>query len=213
MIDEKVVDTRVRIVETTASPEALGATLLGWLAVLLSLSSLQVYPLGGMVLAMVFFAGFGFILVAYMGWKRGELFTLFAFGAIGVFAWAFSALMTMPRMGLSDMPTVNELGAFMIMFAIIVAALGVITLKHPCRLLTITIFFASVMFLLVGLQIITGSETMGIISGCWGLLVGVMAIYLGCAITLNTTYGKMVAPIMNRMPKEITSEVEASEAM
>lgn len=212
MMDEKVVDTRVRIVEATASPEALGATLLGWLAVLLSLSSLKVYPLGGMVLAMVFFAGFGFMLVAYMGWKRGELFTLFAFGAIGVFAWAFSALMLMPRIGLSDMPTANELGAFMIMFAIIVFALGVITLRHPCRLLTITIFFASVMFLLVGLQIVTGNEALGSISGWWGLLVGAMAIYLGCAITLNTTYGKMVAPLMIKMPQEPKVEASVSDA-
>ncbi len=211
-MDEKVVDTRVRIVEATASPEALGATLLGWLAVLLSLSSLKVYPLGGMVLAMVFFAGFGFMLVAYMGWKRGELFTLFAFGAIGVFAWAFSALMLMPRIGLSDMPTANELGAFMIMFAIIVFALGVITLRHPCRLLTITIFFASVMFLLVGLQIVTGNEALGSISGWWGLLVGAMAIYLGCAITLNTTYGKMVAPLMIKMPQEPKVEASVSDA-
>lgn len=213
MIDEKVVETRVRIVETTAGPEALGALLLGWLAVLLSLSSLQIYPLGGMVLAMVFFSGFGFILVAYMGWKRGELFTFFAFGAIGVFAWAFSALMTMPRVGLSDMPTANELGTFMLMFAIIVASLGAITLKHPCRLLTITIFFASVMFLLVGLQILTGSEFLATVSGWWGLLVGAMAIYLGCAITLNTTYGKMVAPIMIKIPPEARSEAETSEAL
>jgi succinate-acetate transporter protein len=211
MMDEKVVDTRVRIVEATASPEALGATLLGWLAVLLSLSSLKVYPLGGMVLAMVFFAGFGFMLVAYMGWKRGELFTLFAFGAIGVFAWAFSALMVMPRMGLSDVPTVNELSAFMIMFAIIVAALGVITLRHPCRLLTITIFFASILFLLVGLQIFIGNDALGSLSGWWGLLVGAMAIYLGCAITLNTTFGKMVAPLLIKMPKEACTEAPVSE--
>jgi uncharacterized protein len=211
MTDEKVVETRVRIVDSTASPEALGAMLLGWLAILLSLSSLKVYPLGGMVLAMVFFAGFGFMLVAYMGWKRGELFTLFAFGAIGVFSWAFSALMIMPRMGLSNAPTVNELCVFMIMFAIIVAALGVITLRHPCWLLTITIFFASVLFLLVGLQIFTGNESLASLSGWWGLLVGAMAIYLGCAITLNATYGKMVAPLLTKMPKQAKTEGQVSE--
>jgi cell division protein FtsL len=47
-------------------------------------------------------------------------------------------MMIMPGMGLSEMPTVNELGTFMIIFAIIVAALGAIALKHACRLLTIT---------------------------------------------------------------------------
>lgn len=67
MNDEKVVETRFRIVETTASPEALGVIPLSWLAVTLSLSSLQAFPLREMVLAMVFFAGLGFILVAYMG--------------------------------------------------------------------------------------------------------------------------------------------------
>ncbi len=39
-----------------------------------------------------------------------------------------------------------------------------------------------------------------------------MAIYLGYAITLNTSYGKTVAPIMIKFPQEARSEVEASEA-
>jgi succinate-acetate transporter protein len=200
--DGQVVETRVVVKDMTASPEALGAMLLGWLAILLSLSSLKVYALSGMVLAMVFFAGFGFLLVAYMGWKKGSLFTLFAFGAIAIFAWSFAALMIMPRIGLSEPPTVNELASFMIIFASLVGVLALITLKMPCRLLTITIFFASILFFLVGFQIYTGNETIASISGWWGMFVGVMAMYLGSAITLNDAYGRMVAPLMIRMPKE-----------
>jgi len=47
MNDEKVLETRFRIVETTASPEALGVIPLSWLTVTLSLSSLQAFPLRG----------------------------------------------------------------------------------------------------------------------------------------------------------------------
>ena len=187
--------------------------LLGWLAILLSLSSLKVYELSGMVLAMVFFAGFGFLLVAYMGWKKGSLFTLFAFGAIAIFAWSFAAVMVMPRVGLSEPPTVNELASFMIIFASLVGVLSLITLKMPCRLLTITIFFASILFFLVGLNIYTGNETLALVSGWWGMFVGVMAMYLGSAITLNDAYGRMVAPLMIRMPKESTEQkgIKATE--
>ena len=202
MNDGQVVETRVVVKDTTASPEALGAMLLGWLAILLSLSSLKVYELSGMVLSMVFFAGFGFILVAYMGWKKGSLFTLFAFGAIAIFAWSFASIMIMPRVGLSEPPTVNELASFMIIFASLVGVLSLITLKMPCRLLTITIFFASILFFLVGLNIYTGNETLALVSGWWGMFVGVLAMYLGSAITLNDAYGRMVAPLMVRMPKE-----------
>ena len=213
MNDGQVVETRVVVKDTTASPEALGAMLLGWLAILLSLSSLKVYELSGMVLAMVFFAGFGFLLVAYMGWKKGSLFTLFAFGAIAIFAWSFAAVMVMPRVGLSEPPTVNELASFMIIFASLVGVLSLITLKMPCRLLTITIFFASILFFLVGLNIYTGNETLALVSGWWGMFVGVMAMYLGSAITLNDAYGRMVAPLMIRMPKESTEQkgIKATE--
>lgn len=202
MNDSRVIETRVVVKDMTASPEALGAMLLGWLAILLSLSSLKVFALSGMVLAMVFFAGFGFLLVAYMGWKKGSLFTLFAFGAIAIFSWSFAALMIMPRVGLSEPPTVNELASFMIIFASLVGVLALITVKMPCRLLTVTVFFASILFFLVGFQIYTQNETVAMVSGWWGLLVGVLAMYLGSAMTLNDTYGRMAAPLMIRMPKE-----------
>jgi succinate-acetate transporter protein len=201
LTDNQVVETRIIVKDMTASPEALGAMLLGWLAILLSLSTLKIYALSGMVLATIFFAGFGFLLVAYMGWKKGSLFTLFAFGAIAVFAWSFASLMIMPRMGLSEPPTVNELASFMIVFASLVGVLAIITLKMPCRLLSITIFFASILFFLVGLQIYSGNETLGTVAGWWGLFVGVLAMYLGSAITLNDAYGRMVVPLMICMPK------------
>ncbi len=176
--------------------------LLGWLAILLSLSILKVYALSGMVLSMVFFAGFGFFLVAYMGWKRGALFTLFAFGAIAIFCWSFAALMIMPALGMAAPPTVSELAALLITFGLLVGVLALITMKMPARLLPLTIFFASILFVLVGLEIYTGNETLASIAGWWGLLVGVMAMYLGSAITLNETHGKMVAPLLLCKPKQ-----------
>jgi succinate-acetate transporter protein len=146
-----------------------------------------------------------------MGWKKGSLFTLVAFGAIAIFSWSFAALMIMPRVGLSEPPTVNELASFMIIFASLVGVLSLITLKMPCRLLTITIFFASILFFLVGLNIYTGNEAIALVSGWWGMFVGVMAMYLGSAITLNDAYGRMVAPLMIRMPKG-SKEQKCTEA-
>lgn len=213
LTDSQVVETRVMIKDMTASPEALGAMLLGWLAILLSLSTLEVYPLSGMVLATIFFAGFGFLIVAYMGWKKGSLFTLFAFGAIAVFAWSFAASMIMPRVGLSEPPTVNELSSFMIIFASLVGVLAMITLKMACRLLSITILCASILFFLVGLNIYYGDETLNLVTGWWGMFVGVMAMYLGSAITLNDAYGRQVAPLMIFMPKAAKEQTgqDASE--
>jgi hypothetical protein len=170
--------------------------LLGWVTILLALSALNVYPVGGMVLATIFFSGFGFMLVAYIGYKRGEPFTLFAFGAIAVFVWSFSGFHILPAMGLTAATTANEVAAFMIVFALFIAVLAVITMKMPCRLLTITIFSAAILFLMVGIQAATGDANLLTMFGLWGMFVGILALYLGSAITLNTVYGRMVVPLM-----------------
>lgn len=191
-----VVETKVRVVDATASPDALGSMLLGWVTVLLALTAFKVIPLGGMVLSTVFFSGFGFFLVAYIGFRRGEMFTLFTFGAIAIFVWSFAGFSILPGMGIVPAPTPNEVAAFLMVFSAFIAVLGIITLKMPCRLLTITIFSASLLFFLVGLHAVVGGETLMLIWGIWGMFVGVLALYTGCAITLNTVYGKMIAPLM-----------------
>jgi succinate-acetate transporter protein len=193
---ENVVETRVRLVDATASPDALGSMLLGWVTVLLALTAFEVVPLGGMVLSTVFFSGFGFFLVAYIGYKRGEMFTLFAFGAIAVFVWSFAGFSILPGAGIVAAPTPNEVAAFLMVFSVFIAVLGLITLKMPCRLLTITIFSASLLFFLVGLHAVLGGSTLLLIWGVWGMFVGALALYTGCAITLNNVYGRMVAPLM-----------------
>ncbi|MBI0584635.1 MAG: acetate uptake transporter [Methanomassiliicoccus sp.] len=195
-MEENVVETRVRLVDATASPDALGSMLLGWVTVLLALTAFGVVPMGGMVLLTVFFSGFGFLLVSYIGYKRGEMFTLFAFGAIAVFVWSFSSFSLLPGTGIIGPPSANEVAAFLFVFASFVAVLGIITLKMPCRLLTITILSASLLFFMVGLHALIGGEAMMTIWGVWGMFVGILALYTGCAITLNSVYGKMVAPLM-----------------
>ena len=145
-MSDDVVETRVRLVDVTASPDALGSMLLGWVTVLLALSALGFYPMGGMVLLTVFFSGFGFLLVAYIGWKRGEAFTLFAFGAVAVFVWSFSGFSLAPGTGIVPPPTGAEVGAFLVVFSTFVAIFALITMKMPCRLLSVTIFAAALLF-------------------------------------------------------------------
>ncbi|NLT36691.1 MAG: acetate uptake transporter [Methanomassiliicoccus sp.] len=193
---ENVVETNVRLVDTTASPDALGSMLLGWVTVLLALTAFNVVPMGGMVLLTVFFSGFGFLFVSFIGYRRGEMFTLFAFGAIAVFVWAFSSFSLLPGTGIIPAPTASEVAAFLMVFASFVGVLGFITLKMPCRLLSITIFSASLLFFMVGLHAVLGGDTLQLVWGIWGMFVGVLALYTGCAITLNTVYGKMALPLM-----------------
>ena len=152
--------------------------------------------MGGMVLSTIFFSGFGFMLVAFAGFKRGELFSLFAFGAIAIFVWSFAGFNLMPALGLAAAPTPNEIAGFMIVFATFIGILSVITLKMPCRLLTYTILSAAILFFIVGIQMYTGNADLMTVWGVWGMVVGIMSLYLGCAITLNTVYGRMVAPLM-----------------
>ncbi len=70
------------------------------------------------------------------------------------------------------------------------------------------LFFASILFFLVGVQIFTGDETLQLVAGWWGMFVGVLAMYLGSAITLNDSYGKMVAPLLISASKNMQASNE-----
>jgi succinate-acetate transporter protein len=189
-------ERKFEITDTSADSLSLGSALLGWLTIVFAFASLNYYPVSGMVLSVVFFCGFGFLIVALTSWKKGNEFGLFAFGMIMVFAWSFVALNILPATGLVSPPTPAEFATFMISFALFVAMLAIITTFFPVRLLTIIIGLASAMFMMVGIHALATDATLLSAIGVLAVIVGVLAFYLSVASVINGCARKQVCPIL-----------------
>jgi succinate-acetate transporter protein len=189
-------ERKIEITDRTAESLSLGAVLLGWMTIIFAFALLKVYPMAGMVLSVVFFCGFGFLIVALTSWKKGNEFGLFAFGMIAVFAWSFVALNILPATGLVSPPTSAEVATFMISFALFVAMFCIITTFFPVRLLTIVIGLASLMFMLVGIHTLYSDAALGTAIGVLAVIVGVLSSYLSVASVINGCARKQMCPLL-----------------
>lgn len=200
---EGVPETRVKLVDCTCNPGALGLMLLGWIVVLFAFAHLGFYPMSTMVLVTVFFTGFGFLLCTYIGFKRGELFLFYVFGPVSVFTLGFPMMNFLAKAGIMPAPTPDEIGFFFCIFALWIVALAFVTLRTPVRSETIAFFMAGILFFIGGLIPITGEkELLDPVFGVLGLATGLLLIYIGYAIAYNFVSGKQVLPLMIRPVKK-----------
>jgi succinate-acetate transporter protein len=198
----------IKIVDCTAAPESMGMFLLGWIVLLFALMNLKMFAMGTMLIMTVFFTGFGFLLVAWMGWKKGEIFFLWAFMPVAVFTWTFSIFMLLAQLGLKGI-TGSEMGWFFVIFALFVVLYGIITLHAPSRLFPLLMFTAALLFFVGGLHSFMPTQTiLQDFFGVFGLFVGSLAVYIGFAITINTVHGKMTMPMFLKKAAKPTIATE-----
>lgn len=200
---EGVPETRVKIVDYTCNPGALGMMLLGWIVVLFALAHLEVFPLSTMTLVTMFFTGFGFLMCSYIGFKRGELFLFYVFGSVSVFTFGFPMMTFLAKAGIMPAPTPDEIGYFFIIFALWIVALAFVTLRTPVRSESIAFFLAGILFFIGGVIPITGeAELLNPVFGVLGMITGPLMMYIGYAMAYNFVAGKQVLPLMIRPVKK-----------
>lgn len=189
-------ERKIEITDRTAESLSLGSALLGWMTIIFAFALLEIYPIGDMVVSVVFFCGFGFLMVAMTSWKKGNEFGVYSFGMIAIFCWAFAALNILPATGLVSPPTSAEVATFMITFALFVAMFCLMTTFFPVRLLTIVIGLASLMFMLVGIHTLYSDAALGTAIGVLAVIVGILASYLSVASVVNGCARKQLCPLL-----------------
>lgn len=179
-----------------ANPAPLGLLGFGMSTVLLSLSNAGLYDVGPMVLSMaVFFGGIAQMIVAVLAFRRGETFTVTAFGGYAFLWLTFAFLLLGGAHGwwpAADSAT--AMGWYLITWAVFSLGMTLGSLIAP-RVLTGVLVLAVVLLTLLAVANWTASSALTTAAGWEGVVTGGAAIYTAFAFLLNEVLGRTVLPV------------------
>jgi len=187
------IDGKKLLEHTPSNPAPLGLVATGLTLVLLSFTYTGFFPVNSMILAMVLaFGGTGCLIVGIMENNNGNTFATLAFGAFGGFWFSFAILSILPLLNLAPAANPTSLAAYLFMWGVWGAVMFLITLKISRGLQAFLLI--TLLFFILGAGALTESSALNIIGGYLGIIVGLLAMYVGLAEVANEIYGKKMLP-------------------
>ena len=104
------------------------------------------------------------------------------------------AILLMPKMGLTEAPNAQFLGAYLGLWGVFTLFMFFGTLK-AARALQFVFLSLTVLFALLAFGNIAGNEAVIHVAGWIGLVCGASAIYLAMGEVLNEQFGRTILPI------------------
>jgi len=141
----------------------------------------------------IFYGGMAQILAGMWEMKRGNTFGATAFSSFGLFWISLVAVRLFSLLGWVDSPSPRVMAAYLIMWGLFTALLTIATFKHNVALQFVFVTL-TILFFLLAIAELSGSNTVKVIAGYEGIICGFSAIYLATAQVVNETYGKNVLP-------------------
>lgn len=190
------ISNKVQITEVTANPAPLGLLGFGMTTVLLNLHNAGLFSLGSMILAMgLCYGGTAQIIAGLMEWKKNNTFGTTAFLSYGLFWISLVLILILPTLGFVEGTGGNTaMASYLIMWGIFTTIMFFGTLIFN-RAMQFVFASLAILFFLLAIGDITGSETITRIAGIEGIICGFSAIYTGLAQVLNEVYGRVVWPV------------------
>lgn len=179
---------------TTANPAPLGLLGFGMTTILLNIHNAGFMELNVTILAMgIFYGGIAQVIAGVQEWKMGNTFGATAFTSYGFFWLVLVAIIAMPKLGFAAADGAS-MAIWLGLWGIFTLFMFVGTLKLN-RALQVVFGSLVVLFGLLVVDKITGSETVAHIAGIEGIFCGASAFYAAVAQILNEVYGKTVLPL------------------
>ncbi len=187
--------TQFEIKDGTGNPAPLGLLAFGMTTVLLNVHNAGLIELGSMILAMgIFYGGLAQIIAGAMEWKKGNTFGLVAFTSYGFFWLTLVGLIVMPKLGWIGATSGAGMVYYLVMWGIFTLLMFFGTLKLS-RALQVVFGTLTILFFLLAISAVTGSEGIGQFAGYEGIVCGASAIYTGIAQVLNEVFAKPMLPL------------------
>ncbi len=180
-----------------ANPAPLGLLGFGMTTVLLNIHNAGIIDATslGMILAMgIFYGGLAQVIAGIMEFKKGNVFGATAFSSYGLFWWSLVGLLLLPKMGYADPVGKGGMAAYFFMWGLFTFCMYISTLKKNRALQTV-FFTLFILFFMLMISELSGSEALLHLTGYEGILCGASAIYLAIAEITNEIYGQEVLPI------------------
>lgn len=185
----------VYVKDLTGNPAALGLLGFGLTTILLNMHNAGFYPLNSMILAMgIFYGGIAQVIAGIMEWKKKSTFGATAFISFGMFWLTFVGLVVFPKFGWGEPTSAKAMSAFLFVWGLFALVMFIATLKMHMAL-QVVFGTAALLFFLLAIADLTGSESLKMFAGYEGILCGLSAMYTGLAHVLNETYEKTILPI------------------
>lgn len=177
-----------------ANPAPLGLMGFGMTTILLNLHNAGFSPWTVLFWRWGFLRRYRANFAGLLEYKKGNTFGLTAFTSYGSFWLTLVAILLMPKMGLTDAPDAQLLGAYLGLWGVFTLFMFFGTLK-AARALQFVFLSLTVLFALLAVGNITGNEAIIHIAGWVGLVCGASAIYLAMGEVLNEQFGRTILPI------------------
>ncbi len=181
--------------DSTANPAPLGLLGFGMTTVLLNLHNAGLFGLGSMILGMgIFCGGLAQIFAGLLEWKKGNTFGTTAFTLYGIFWLSLVGLLVMPKIGWGEANQNSAMAAYLFIWGLFTLVMFFGTLKIS-RALQFVFGSLTILFFLLALGDITGSNPIKLIAGWEGIICGLSAMYAALAQVLNEVHGKIILPL------------------
>jgi succinate-acetate transporter protein len=161
-----------------------------WLLSMLNAGWFPLVPSLPLMMAMAFaFGGVAQFMAGLLEYPRGNTFGFVAFCSYGCFWFGFALYIEALPHG-----PLEYQGAFLVVWAVLTAALGVATLRLN-RCLQLVFLTLTVAFLLLGLSHLLHMDSLHTLGGYVGMVTALLAAWQATAEVVNEVNGKIVMPI------------------
>lgn len=191
MAEESNVHTKM------AMAEVLGLYMIALIGILVGCYGLGVFDGLGVIIGVSTYLGLGLLLCTYVAYRNENLLLTGIFGVLAIFLLGFPAMVTgaMGTFGDYDSAMV-----YMVFIGVLLLVMGLISLAQPVKMLPVLLIVAAIAFILLGLwfqnDLPNATEDYRMLTGVFWLLVGLIATYMGAAISLLVMKGKPVLPLL-----------------
>jgi succinate-acetate transporter protein len=180
--------------ESLGNPTPLGLVTFGLSTLLLSFANAGFYEGGTHIIALALFVG-GVVQFAagIIEFVRGNTFGGVVFSSFGGFWVSVGMIDALQKLGWAGPPNPGVAGTFMLLWGIYVFLLLLGILKAG-KVLVLVVATLALLLVVLAFANYTGAAGLVTLGGWIGIVCGGAALYLGCAITTESTAGKKVLP-------------------
>jgi hypothetical protein len=183
-------ESMVSVKDVTANPAPLGLMGFGMTTVLLNLHNAGIFELGSMILAMgIFYGGVAQVIAGIMEWKKGNTFGTVAFTSYGLFWLSLVGILVFPKLGWGEPASNSAMVAYLFSWGVFTLVMYFGTLKLT-KELQVVFSTLAVLFFLLGIADMTGSDIIMKIAGYEGIVCGASAVYTALSLVLKELYAK-----------------------
>ena len=179
--------------DNLANPAPLGLLGFGMTTILLNIHNAGFFPLDTMIMAMgIFYGGMAQVTAGIMEFKKGNTFGTVAFTSYGFF-WMTLVFLLVSPWG-QTAPSGMAMPAYFLMWGLFTFCMFIGTLNGN-RGTQVIFGSLTILFVLLAIRDITGSQLIGTIAGWEGIFCGFSAFYVAIAEILNEKFDKTVLPL------------------